>query len=421
MPKDKYPEHSAGPNWPVERIGLLLEKAVERLYTGDLPTDFAMSRSHGWIVLPEAAPTMNIHVGIQAWVIRPGHSLEHLPIPAWILVLSGRNGWTTLNSAGWKWFREKVAPIVRPAGEMQQIPVIELGLRSESDAGQDYAIDNLLLTADLKGFKHSPGYVFCPLCGATGRQIDLSGVSMTCGRCGEKSFTSCWKMAFPTRREFERLHRDEMREQEKAGHGRRAVGNGGGIAEALWSAIKNERDPIRRTVGGVDEMEMTERMMFAAMKADEDGVLNGREAGADGDLVLIDGHAEYQKAYRALTTAIGVPDTASFADMTAAVHDLRAQRDRLERDSAVVTRMLAERGAEATRLAVQVCELLETNERLLAEVDRLKPDDPEPVVRRRPRPPVCFKMPDDMNHADRRTFAAVDDPTRHLNHDDDID
>lgn len=61
---------------------------------------------------------------------------------------------------------------------------------------------------------------------------------------------------------------------------------------------------------------------------------------------------------------------------------------------------------------------IESAHLLRKRVAELEPE-PAPAPRKPSRPSVWFKMPGDVDHADRRTFAACDDPCRTLNADDD--
>jgi hypothetical protein len=87
-----------------------------------------------------------------------------------------------------------------------------------------------------------------------------------------------------------------------------------------------------------------------------------------------------------------------------------AREDALRRDLAAGRR-------ETASLAEQVISLqfdLRGLQGLL--IDYSDEPEPEPAPPRKPRPPVCFKMPGDVT--DGRGFAACDDPTRHLDADD---
>lgn len=141
----------------------------------------------------------------------------------------------------------------------------------------------------------------------------------------------------------------------------------------------------------------------------------------------------------ALTAALGLPAGMTAIGVTAAARNLRAQRDRLERELAEAREAIALNKAQFDRLwldaeaaharedalrrecaslAEQVISL-QFDLRGLQElrIDYADRGGPEPAPARKSRPLACFKMPDDV--LDGRGLAACDDPARHLDWSDD--
>lgn len=141
---------------------------------------------------------------------------------------------------------------------------------------------------------------------------------------------------------------------------------------------------------------------------------------------------------RVLRCALGLDDEASVDEMVEAVERLREVErdvekvrsqafDEAERLMAHAQRVEGQRDVFRDGFA-RVAEMLGLNirdftaddiERSVRGLQARADARQSPVRARRPRPSVCFKMPGDMNHADRRTFASCDDPTRHLDWSDD--
>lgn len=110
------------------------------------------------------------------------------------------------------------------------------------------------------------------------------------------------------------------------------------------------------------------------------------------------GH-EAEEAQLRVWAALGLDDDATVDEMVEAAERLSKMPEAIESWRERVAHNAAELQAAAVRWKAK-------HDALAARLP------PEPAPARNPRPPVCFKMPGEAT--DGRTFAACDDPTRHL-------
>lgn len=153
-------------------------------------------------------------------------------------------------------------------------------------------------------------------------------------------------------------------------------------------------------------LECARRHIAPPPTATDDAPLTAKEAW--GMVATLDHEAG--EARQRVWAALGLDDEASVDEMVAEVERLREVADAADKERAAFEKWRLMAAADARSLLAAV------SRGMLAAVHRSPPPDVRP---QRPRPPVCFKMPGDTDHADRRTFAAGDDPTQHLDWSDD--